>query len=304
LTTIEKIETPRQQSPWVGIAALALGGFLVGLAPIGLRYAVDSGLGPQTTAFWRYALAVPLFLAFFAFRGRAPGKPNFAAILAGVFFALDIGFWHLALTMTSVANATFIVNLGSIGVGFLAWIVLKDRPSAFWGVAIILAISGAYLLSSGGAEAGGETGLKGDMVAVLAACFVSLYMLCAAIARKNMSAIDVIFWATVTEMFVAALMAFSFGESLIPPDIDALSVPLFLAVFSQIGGQGCIVFGFGRAPPSIAGVMVLVQPVTAALISWPLFGEELALMQLFGAGLILIGLLIAQLRLRRSGTKP
>lgn len=299
MTKVVHAPEPDRRSQLVGVLFLALGGFLVGLAPIGLRYAVDSGLGPQTTAFWRYLLTMPIFLLVFLVRGKGPSRPNKAAIFAGIFFALDIGFWHLALTLTSVANATFIVNLGSIGVGFLAWIVLKDRPSIFWGVAIVLAIIGAYLLSSGGAAKGGETGLRGDMVAVLAACFVSLYMLSATMARKGLSALDVIFWATATEIIVAALMAFSFGESLIPPRLSALSVPLFLAVFAQLGGQGCIIFGFGRAPASIAGVMVLVQPVTAAMISWPLFGEALALTQLAGAGLLLGGILIAQMRVRR-----
>lgn len=280
----------------IGVLVLALGGFLVGLAPIGLRYAVDGGLGPQTTAFYRYLFAIPLFLLFFGVRGRGPSRPNKAVIAAGLFFALDIGFWHLALTMTSVANATFIVNLGSIGVGFLAWIVLKDRPSIFWGIAIGLAIAGAWFLSSGGAAVGGETGLRGDLTAVAAAVFVSLYMLSAAIARRTLDAISVIFWATVAEAGFALLLVLAFGESLIPPDIKSLGVPLFLAVFAQIGGQGCIVYGFGKAPPSIAGVMVLVQPVTAALISWPLFGEELALLQLTGAAFILIALLIAQIR--------
>ncbi len=288
------IRNPRDQI--IGVLILALGGFLIGLAPIGLRYAVNDGLGPQTTAFWRYALAVPLFMLFFAVRGRKPARPNLAVIAAGTFFALDIGLWHLALTMTSVANATFIVNLGNIGTGFLVWLVLKDRPSIFWGIAVAMAVFGAWLLSSGGAAAGGETGLRGDMIAVVAAVFVSFYMLFAAIARRTIDALSVIFWATVTEAIVALGMAFTFGENPIPPNLSSLGPPLFLSVFAQIGGQSCIIYGIGKAPPSIAGVMVLVQPVTAAIISWPLFGEEMALIQLFGASIILTALLVAQFR--------
>lgn len=281
----------------LGILALAFGAFLVGLAPIGLRLAVnEDGLGPQTTAFWRYTLAVPVFLVFFAIRRKGPARPNRAVIFAGMFFALDIGMWHLALTLTSVANATFLVNLGAIGVGFLAWIFLRERPSALWGLAIILAVIGAYCLSSGGIAAGGARGLRGDLFAVLAACFVSLYMLFAAIARQSLDAVSVIFWATVTAMVSGLIMALAFGENIIPPSLSSLSIPLFLALFAQIGGQGLIVFGFGRAPASVAGVMLLIQPVTAALISWPMFGEVLTVLQVAGAGLILTGIMIAQIR--------
>jgi hypothetical protein len=47
------------------------------------------------------------------------------ALVAGTFFGLDITFWHASLLMTSVANATFLVNLGNAAVGFVAWIVLR-----------------------------------------------------------------------------------------------------------------------------------------------------------------------------------
>ena len=61
-------------------------------------------------------------------------------------------------------------------------------------------------------------------------------------------------------------------------------------------GQGCIIAGLGRVPPAIAGVMVIVQPVASALISWPVFGEALSVMQVIGGGLILVALLVAQRR--------
>ena len=288
------------RSQLIGVAILLLGGVLIGLAPIGLRFAVADGLTAQTTAFWRFLLTLPVLLLVFAVRQRVPHKPNKWAILAGVFFALDIGFWHLALTITSVANATFIVNVGNIGVGFLAWIFLKDRPTIFWGLAILLALVGAYLLSSGASKAGGTGGFHGDVLALVAAVFVSFYMLFASLARRSLGALDVLFWATLAEMVVAAIMSLAFGDPLLPPDLGALSVPLFLAVFVQIGGQGCIIYGVGRAPAAIAGVMLLVQPVTAGMISWFLFGETLSPIQLSGAGLILIGIVVAQLRQRRS----
>ncbi len=62
----------------------------------------------------------------------------------------------------------------------------------------------------------------------------------------------------------------------------------------QVGGQGLIIFGLGRTPAAIAGVLILVQPVTAAAISWQLFEEPLNTFQGFGALLILAGVMIAQ----------
>ena len=287
----------------IGTGMLLLGGILVGLAPIGLRFAVADGLSAQSTAFWRFFLSLPLLLAIYGFRQRLPHRPDKFALIAGVFFALDICVWHMSLTMTSVANATFILNLGNIAVGFLAWIFLKDRPTMLWGGAVGLAVLGAWFLSVGGNPDAGGGALRGDLAALLAALFVSFYMLCSTLARRKGSVLDVLFWASVAEAATAAIMTLSFGETLVPPDLTALRAPVFLAIFVHLAGQGCIIYGVGKAPPAIAGLMILAQPVTAALISWPLFGEILTPVQFGGAVLIVMALALSQLRLPKRKQK-
>ena len=112
-------------------------------------------LGHQAIAFWRFAFALPiLFLMVGFIQRRLPPKPNKFVIIAGIFFALELGLWHWSLTFTTVANATFMVNLGNIGVGLTAWIFLKERPGWMWVIAILIACLGAAALSLGGAAAG------------------------------------------------------------------------------------------------------------------------------------------------------
>ncbi|MEL6956403.1 MAG: DMT family transporter, partial [Pseudomonadota bacterium] len=150
---------------WIGPVAVLCGGICIGFAPIGLRLGLDT-LGPQAIAMWRYIFALPILLtALVLIQRRGPAKPVPAVILAGVCFALDIALWHWALERTTVANATFIVNLGNICVGFLAWIVLRERPTLLWGIAVLIAMTGAGLLSQGG-PADGKADLYGDLLAV------------------------------------------------------------------------------------------------------------------------------------------
>jgi drug/metabolite transporter (DMT)-like permease len=102
---------------------MMLGGAIaIGFAPIGLRL---SEFGPQATAFWRFHVraADDRLRVIYASGGKL-GRPSAMALVAGVFFGLDVAFWHASLLMTSVANATFLVNLGNAAVGFVAWIVL------------------------------------------------------------------------------------------------------------------------------------------------------------------------------------
>lgn len=285
--------TAKPLPAWFGPLSMLCGGICIGFAPIGLRFGL-ADMGPQAVAFWRYVFALPLlFLLCLLVQKRLPSPPNRFVVIAGICFALDIGLWHWGLSLTTVANATFIVNLGNIGVGLTAWIFLKEKPTPVWGLAVLVALVGAAALSLGGG-ANGQGNIRGDLLSLGAAVMVSLYIVGSKVARRTMSAMDAIFWLTLVEICVAALLVVLLGESFLPERLGAFIVPLFLAIVVQIMGQGLIVLGLGHTPTAIAGVLILVQPVVAAAISWHLFDEPLAPLQAGGALLILIGIFISQ----------
>lgn len=295
-----------QARPVFGSGALLVlaGGVLIGLAPIGLRLGLND-LGPQAIAFWRFCLAIPIALALvLLIKRRPPQRPDRFIVLAAAFFALDIALWHAALSMTSVANATFLVNLGNIGAGFVAWIFLREQPRPIWFVAVLFAILGAAALSLGG-NGGGNTAnsLPGDVLAIGAALLVAFYMVTAKLGRRTLSGIDAIFWLCVFEAIFAAMVVLITGESFLPASAAGFAVPLFLAVAVQVGGQGLIIAGLGHTSAAVAGVVVIIQPVVAAIISWRLFGEILLLMQLMGCAMIIIAIIVAQMAPRIGKTK-
>jgi drug/metabolite transporter (DMT)-like permease len=272
-----------------GPLLMLAGAIAIGFAPIGLRL---SHFEPQATAVWRFAFALPVILALIYGRGQKLAKPSRLALLAGVFFGLDIAFWHLSLVKTSVANATFIVNLGNVAVGLVAWLVLKERPAKIWPIAVAIALAGALMLSRGAANASaGE--LQGDLLALIAGAMVGLYLFFTKIARRTLDTMSVIFWATAVELVVALIVSAANHETVIPPDPSWFIMPALLAVIAHVAGQGLITAGVGRTPAAVAGILLLVQPVAAAGIAWPLFGETLTLIQLAGAGLILAGVWLA-----------
>ena len=299
---------------WYGPLMVLGGGICIGFAPIGLRMGLDE-LGPQAIAFWRYVFALPvLFAMVLLTQKRLPARPNMFVVIAGVCFALDIGLWHWALTYTSVAAATFIVNLGNICVGITAWIFLKERPTPIWGIAVVIAMLGAAALTLGGAPdpviaaendsaiaraqdgtlLGAVLSYKGEILAFLAAIFVSFYIVASKVTRRSLGGLDTIFWLTAVEIVTAFFMVVAFGEGFLPSSLSGFMVPLFLALVVQIGGQGLIITGLGHTPASIAGVLIVVQPVVAALISWQMFGETLVAFQIGGCVLIICGILLAQ----------
>ena len=185
------VATAASTRAWVGLTMMLGGAIAIGFAPVGLRL---SEFGPQATGFWRFFFALPLIAAVIYAQGGRLGRPSLMALIAGVFFGLDIALWHASLVMTSVANATFIVNLGNAAVGLVAWLVLKERPAKIWPVALAIALFGALLLSRG--AAGEDAGaLAGDILALAAAVMVGLYLFFAKLARRTESAMQVLFWS-------------------------------------------------------------------------------------------------------------
>lgn len=301
--TSPAIAPPSLPSParraWAGPLMVLGGGVALGFAPVGLRLGLDD-LGPQAIAFWRYLFAIPiLFPLVLLAERRLPRRPNRAVIFAGVFFTLDMALWHWSLTLTSVSNATFIVNLGNIGVGIAAWLFLKERPGTNWFIAALLAIAGAAALSLGGASLSGGA-LRGDILALFAAGFVAFYMLFSKLARRGLGGIETMFWLSVVEAAIALPIVFLAGEKLFPATAAGFLMPLALTLIVQVTGQGLIVCGLGTTNTAVAGILVLAQPVVAAIIAWHLFEEPLTALQAAGAGVILIAVWLA----RRERVQP
>lgn len=270
---------------------MMLGGAIaIGFAPIGLRL---SEFGPQATAFWRFMFALPMIACAIYATGGKLGRPSAMALIAGVFFGLDVAFWHASLLMTSVANATFLVNLGNAAVGFVAWIVLRERPTKIWLVAMVVALLGAFFLSQGAAAGGDPGALAGDLLALVAAVMVGLYLFFAKLARRTETAMQVLFWSTAATLVVSAIASGVRNEALVPPEPGWFIWPLALAIVAHVVGQGLIVAGVGRTRAAVGGLLLLVQPVTAGLIAWALFGEALTQVQLAGCGLVLLGVWLA-----------
>ena len=99
----------------VAFLALCLGAVAMGVSPVFVRLA---DVGPFASAFWRVALAVPV-LALWAIseggsRALAAAFRSRAIWLAGIFFSIDLFFWHLSILHTSIANATFLSSMAPI----------------------------------------------------------------------------------------------------------------------------------------------------------------------------------------------
>ena len=272
------------------VAALVFGGCVIGFSPILVRL---TQTGPAAAGVWRLAFALPL-LAGLARRvdGRL-SPPAGLALAACVAFALDLGFWHYGIKYTSVANATVLPNLTPVVVTAFAWVFLGQRPRRLFLLAVAVAVAGAWLMASRQAGAPGLDPPFGNALSAATALWYALYMLAIAQARKRASASSLMLWSSAAGAPLVLLAAAALGERLAPAGPSGWAACVALGIM-HVAGQGSIAWAMGRLPTPTASVVVLVQPVVAALLGWLLFGEAIGPLQAFGATVALAGVTLAQ----------
>lgn len=278
------------------VLSVAAGAALLGFAPIGLRL---SDVGPQATAFWRFAFALPILVALAAWERRGgastaiPGDAKRMLLVAGVCFGMDIALWHWALTLTTVANATLFSNMTPILAAAGGWFLLKERPTLgfFLGAAVGLAGAAALSLSAAQARPGA---LTGDLIALGSALWYAGYLMIMRVARRSVSALDAMAWTTAAALGLAAVATWAAGETFLPHSAQGWAILAGLGLVVHVGGQGLIAAGLGGLPLSVSTVALWVQPVAAAALSWVLFNERLGPFALTGAALVLAGVWIVQ----------
>lgn len=286
----------RNRPPTWTFAALLTGGCAIAFAPIFVRWA---DTGPVASAFWRLALAVPLLWLWVAAsastkpRKAKPGSYLYVALLAGLFFAADLGIWHWSITYTTVANSTLLANFAPIFVTLFGWWLFRNHVSKQFFVGMALALGGAVLLVGPSFGFGG-TRLLGDALGLLTAVFYASYMLAIKQARDMTSTATLLALTTTISAIVLLPIALLSPQPFLPTDAQGWVVLAGLALVSQILGQGLITYAFAHLPATLSSVSLLIQPVVAALLGWLFFAEVLGWPQVFGGALVLAGIYLAK----------
>ena len=286
------------------LTALVLGACGIGFAPVFSKLAFDAeqllpggGLGMIAAAFWRTALAAPLFWWLHARGGstgaRGDGRGTRLLWLPGVAFAGDLAAWHKAFEFTTLANATLLANFASIVVAVVGYVWLRERLGWTFALGAAAAFAGAGVLL--GVDFGrGRDPLVGDALGLLTACFYAAYLLLVKVLRREFSVAHLMAYSSSVAAVGLLIIACASGEQVVPRTVKAWSAVVALAFVSHAGGQGLIAYALAHLPAGFATLSLLVQPVITAAASWILFAQILSPLQIGGGLLVLAGLAVAR----------
>ena len=283
-----------------GALCIAFSGILVRLADV----------SPDTAAVFRCLYALPALglLAVWERRRFGPRtrRERTLAVVAGVFFALDLMLWHRSIEAVGAGLATVLGNLQVVLVALVAWVLLGERPGRTLLAAIPVAIVG-ILLISGVLEEGafGRDPVLGVVFGALTALAYTVFLL---VLRRGNADLrrpaGPLFDATATAAVVAALGGLALGTLDPWPGSPAQGWLVLLALTAQVAGWLLISIGLPRLPAAITSVLLTIQPVGAVLLAMVLLDEDPSALQLFGVALVLAGVVAVALGRRRPLPAP
>lgn len=241
-----------------------------------------------------------IFLALF-YRRRFK-LINRATIASGVFIGLFLfggyALQTIGLQYTSAANAGFITGLSVVMVPILTALLLRSLPSLYAILGVLSATLGLALLTLNQGLA--NINLGDVLVLGGALCFGLHIVMVSKYAPNNDSAL-----LAIIQILTVAVASLGFGVAT-EPFPQGLSKDVWVALMITAIPATALAYLIQNSvqkytSPTHTAIIFATEPVFAALAAFLYLGDLLTGQQLFGCGLILAGMLVAELRGEQLG---
>jgi drug/metabolite transporter (DMT)-like permease len=224
---------------------------------------------------------------------RRPARPHERrdGAVAGAALLLGYVLQTTGLQYTNSATSAFITYLLVVFVPLLGFVLLGRRPHPVTLAGIAVAVVGLVLLTDPGGGGTSSGFGKGELLTLgCAIAFAGHVVIVGETAARH----DPVRLAAVQVTVVGAACAlpglwlggYRFPAPALVAAIATALLATALAFVLQVSGQRTV-------PPSRAAVLLLVEPVFAAILA-SLTGHPLAAVQLVGAGLILFAVVLSE----------
>jgi drug/metabolite transporter (DMT)-like permease len=284
------------------------------LAAVLASYAFDRGVPPVRLAEARVAVALVALAPFLAWRrpdllrpppGTWPVLATFGACVAAVNLS-----YYLAIDRLPVGVAVALQYTGPAILLAATALLLRDRaagdraggdPGRLAWAAAGLTLAGAVLVSRA-LEGLGALELPGLAAGLASAVLFAAYLLSAELAgRRGAEPATTLLWG-----FLVAVAIWSLAVPWWSWPLAFLADPGVAGAVLGVGLLGTLL-PFALAVGAVrvisaatAGIAATAEPVFAAAFAWLLLGQRLNPAQLAGAGLVVAGVVLAQLAAARA----
>ena len=209
------------------------------------------------------------------------------SILSGVVFAVHLAAYFESLEHVSIASCLVLTDTAVFFVALFMMIFYKESVSRKgWGI-IALTFGGCVLIAS--SDMSGETGLLGDMLALLSSVLFAVYAMIGRRVRTRVSTLAytslLYLSATVTSLAISL-----FGEAgSLACGTDDLLLGLGLAVCCTVLGHTVYNWGLKYEKAAFVAITTLLEPVFGSFLGFLVFGEVPGIVVIVGSAVVLLG---------------
>lgn len=243
--------------------------------------------------FLRLAIATPLFfLASWIRLGRSlfhiKHRDLVVMMLMGSMMALSQACYVAAIASTGVAVSTLIaICAAPVIIAVFSAFMTQEHLTPMTLVALVTALSGTILLVATRAHSGeANVSLIGIVFAFLSACGYAGFIFCGRLLTNRYHPLQISSVAFGTGALLLLVCATSTRLVIVYPAWGWL-ILLYLGCIPTALGYGLFQIGMRSLSATVASIVTMCEPLTAALLAWILFREELGPLGLLGAGLLL-----------------
>ncbi len=278
---------------WKAYAALLVGVLILSLSAILTAMAQAPG---SVVSFYRVlignlVLLLPFLASFRKDRVRLSGRGVGLALLAGLFFGLDLAAWATAIRAGGATIPTLLGNLAPIWVALGAWLIFKEELNwKFWS-GLAIALSGVLVVLNLNFENGLQA-TPGAGWGLVSAVFYGAYLLTTQKGRDHLNALSFFWLSALGSALCLLALVFLLGDPLTGYPASSIWAFVGLGVVVQGVGWLLITFTQGYLPASVVAPTLLIQPVLTAFLAGPLLGEQFSSQQWLGGAAVLLGIIV------------
>ena len=287
----------------IGFFSLVFAMFIWASSFIALKSAMQD-LGEYTVIFIRMVTASLCFLYFikdFLKYDFTKNDIKYIFLLALFEPCFYFIFEAKALLYTSASQAGMITSLMPIITAIAAGFFLKEIITRKLIFGSLVAMFGAVWLSVQATTSySAPNPMLGNFLEFCAMICAAGYTIVARYLSNKYSALFI----TAIQVFIGAVFFFPFfiyeiSTSNMQFTIEALSWSVYLGIVVTLGGYGLYNFALTKIEASKAAVFIYLIPIFTVFLAYILLGEKLSSKELIASSLILIGVFISQLKVKK-----
>lgn len=272
---------------------LFIGAALISLSPVWVKLV---SVSPTTSGFYRVligGIALAAYLLFSRQRLQLSGRTWRILLLASVFFALDLWFWHRSINYVGPGLSTLLANFQVFIMTAAGIVLLRESPRPVQLLAIPMAVLGLALIV--GLDWGSlpPDYRMGVIFGLLTAASYAGYLLSLRASRQGSKHRLPTREVAIISLVTAAILGLSAileGQSLAIATLDDAVWLVAYGILSHCLGWMFIASSLPHVSTTEAGLALLLQPTLSFVWDILFFARPMSAIELLGAAIALIAI--------------